>query len=231
MLCRQVLRELQAFDRLQCDLSCNLSVSAVACYRREPDLGCDMDEILPSTVGSTDYVKLMDAIVKDRSRSAFAELFEAFAPKLKAYYRKAGLGGAQAEDLIQEVMLTVWRLADRYRSALGSPSTWIFTIARNRLIDHVRRERVRRGDLTDPTLQPDAVETSDDLIDRQQRYTSLKAAIGTLPQDQADILKMAFFDHKAHSAIAAECGLPLGTVKSRIRLAMKRLREQLRDQL
>jgi len=190
-----------------------------------------MDDILPATVDSTDYVILMDAIVKDRSRVAFAELFDIFAPKLKAYYRKAGQDGAVAEDLVQEVMLTVWRLADRYRSALGSPSTWIFTIARNRLIDHVRRERVRRGDLTDPTLQPDAIETSDDLIDRQQRYTSLKAAIETLPQEQADILKMAFFDHKPHSAIATECSLPLGTVKSRIRLAMKRLREQLKDQL
>lgn len=190
-----------------------------------------MDDILPNSVDQTDYVILMGAIVKDRSRSAFAELFDAFAPKLKGYYRKANVDAAIAEDLVQDVMLTVWRRADQYRSSLGSPSTWIFTIARNRLIDHVRREQVRRGDLTDPTLQPNAVETSDDLIDRQQRYKSLKAAIETLPQEQADILRMAFFEHKPHSAIASESGLPLGTVKSRIRLAMKRLREQLEDQL
>lgn len=189
-----------------------------------------MDHIPPTTVDPADYVALMDAIVKDRSRSAFAQLFQAFAPKLKAYYRKGGVEGAIAEDLVQEVMLTVWRLADRYRSALGSPSTWIFTIARNRLIDHVRREQVRSGDLTDPTLQPEPAQISDDLIDQRQRYKSLKAAMETLPQEQADMLKMAFFDHKPHSAIASECGLPLGTVKSRIRLAMKRLRENLADQ-
>lgn len=190
-----------------------------------------MDHSLPATAGPVDHVALMDAIVKDRSRSAFAELFDAFAPKLKAYYRKDGIEGAIAEDLVQEVMLTVWRLADQYRTELGSPSTWIFTMARNRLIDHVRRERVRRGDLTDPTIQPEPVRTSDDLIDQQQRYRSLKAAVEILPKEQADMLKMAFFDHKPHTRIAAECGLPLGTVKSRIRLAMKRLREELADKL
>lgn len=188
-----------------------------------------MDHIRPLTVDPADYVALMDAIVKDRSRLAFAELFDAFAPRLNAYYRKGGLEGALAEDLVQEVMLTVWRLADKYRSDLGSPSTWIFTIARNRLIDHVRRERARQGDLTDPTMQPEPMPTSDDLIDQQQRYRSLKAAVEALPKEQADMLKMAFFEHKAHSVIALECGLPLGTVKSRIRLAMKRLRDNLAD--
>ena len=190
-----------------------------------------MQEIKPPNSDPDDHVALMEAIVKDRSREAFVVLFDAFAPKLKGYYQKGGVEGGIAEDLVQEVMLTVWRLADRYRSNLGSPSTWIFTIARNRLIDHVRREQVRRGDLDDPTLQPEPIRTSDDLIDQQQRYRSLKASLEKLPEEQANILKMAFFDHKPHSAIALECDLPLGTVKSRIRLAMKRLRDDLADQL
>jgi RNA polymerase sigma-70 factor (ECF subfamily) len=190
-----------------------------------------MDHLTAVTADPADHVALIEAIVKDRSRPAFGVLFDAFAPKLNAYYRKGGVEGGIAEDLVQEVMLTVWRLADRYRPELGSPSTWIFTIARNRLIDHVRRERVRRGDLSDPTLQPEPMSTADDLIDRAQRYRSLKAAVETLPKEQSDMLKMAFFDHKPHSAIAAESGLPLGTVKSRIRLALKRLRDEFAETL
>lgn len=173
----------------------------------------------------------MQAIVKHRSRAAFAQLFAAFAPKLKAYYRKGGVESMLAEDLVQDVMLTVWRRAEKFSPDAGSPSTWIFTIARNRLIDQVRRDQVRRGDLTDPSIQPEPVRASDDLIHQQQRYNQLKAALETLPPEQSDILKMAFFEHKPHSAIAAESGLPLGTVKSRIRLAMKRLREELDDEL
>ena len=99
------------------------------------------------------------------------------------------------------------------------------------LIDHVRRQQARQGDLTDPTIQPEPVQASDDLIDQAQRYTTLKAAVETLPKEQAELLKMAFFDHKSHSAIAAESGLPLGTVKSRIRLAIKRLRDDLSPKL
>lgn len=190
-----------------------------------------MDDIPPLTADPVDHVALMDAIVKDRSRSAFALLFDAFAPKLKAYYRKGGIEGGIAEDLVQEVMLTIWRLADRYSASLGSPSTWIYTIARNRLIDHIRREQVRRGDLSDPTIQPEPVQTSDDLIDQQQRYIALKAALDVLPKEQSDILKMAFFDHKSHSEIALERDLPLGTVKSRIRMAMKKLRDKLAGRL
>ncbi|MGI9436548.1 MAG: sigma-70 family RNA polymerase sigma factor [Geminicoccaceae bacterium] len=154
-------------------------------------------------------------------------MFDLIAPKLKAYYRKGGIEAGLAEDLVQDVMLTVWRHASRFSPALGSPSTWIFTIARNRLIDHVRREKVRQGDLNDPTLQPAPAEDAVDLIDRRQRYSSLKAAIATLPEDQAEMLNMAFFEHKAHSEIAEESGLPLGTVKSRIRLAVGRLRSAL----
>lgn len=190
-----------------------------------------MVDIPPLTIDPEDHVALMDAIVKDRSRSAFALLFDVFAPKLKAYYRKGGVEGGIAEDLVQEVMLTIWRLADRYSASLGSPSTWIYTIARNRLIDHIRREQVRRGDLSDPTIQPEPIQTSDDLIDQQQRYIALKAALDMLPKEQSDILKMAFFDYKSHSAIALERNLPLGTVKSRIRMAVKKLRDGLAGKL
>ncbi len=191
-----------------------------------------MDQI-PDTpnIDPFDHVALMEAIVKARSRSAFAALFDDIAPKLKAFYRKGGLEQSVAEDLVQDVMLTVWRLGDRYDPERANPATWIFTIARNRLIDHARRQKVRQGDLTDPSLQPAPVEPSDDLIDRQQRYSSLKNAMATLPKEQADLLRMAFFEHQSHSEIASTSGLPLGTVKSRIRLAVKRLRGDLAARL
>lgn len=189
-----------------------------------------MDRTILAAKNREEHVALMHAVVKHRSREAFADLFDHFAPKLKAYYRKGGIEAMLAEDLAQETMLAVWRHAEKYSPKAGSPSTWIFTIGRNLLIDHVRRQKARQGDLNDPSIQPAPVEIADDLVDAQQRYRSLKAGLKKLPDEQATILKMAFFDHKAHSEIAAETGLPLGTVKSRIRLAMQRLRDDLGDQ-
>lgn len=188
-----------------------------------------MDRTVTPAKNREEHVALMEAIAQHRSRTAFADLFDQFAPKLKAYYRKGGTDLTLAEDLAQETMLAVWRHAAKYSARIGSPSTWIFAIARNVLIDNVRRQKSRQGDLKDPTLQPPPVEIADDLVDAHQRYRSLRAGLGNLPKEQAKILKMAFFDHKAHSEIAAETGLPLGTVKSRIRLAMQRLRDDLGD--
>lgn len=188
-----------------------------------------MDQSVATTLDREQHVALLQAIVKHRSRDAFAALFDHFAPKLKGYYRKGGLEPMLAEDLVQETMLSVWRHAAKFSPAMGSPSTWIFTIARNVLIDHVRRQKSRQGNLDDPTMQPPPIEAADDLLDAQQRYTSLKASLAKLPDEQAKIIKMAFFDHKAHSEIATETGLPLGTVKSRIRLAMQRLKADLAD--
>lgn len=186
-----------------------------------------MDRSLTAAKDRAEHVALLEAIVKHGSRQAFSTLFDHFAPKLKAYYRKGGVEPMLAEDLAQETMLSVWRHAAKFSASIGSPSTWIFTIARNLLIDHVRRQKARQGDLNDPSLQPPPVDIADDLVDAQQRYKTLRAGLVKLPKEQAKILKMAFFDHKAHSEIAAETGLPLGTVKSRIRLAMQRLRDDL----
>lgn len=186
-----------------------------------------MDQTSPAAQLRDDHVALIDAIVKHGDREAFAGLFDYFAPKLKAYYRKGGIESMLAEDMAQETMLSVWRHAPKFSAEAGSPSTWIFTIARNVMIDALRRQKSRSGDLSDPILQPEPIETADDLIDAQQRYRQLKVGLSKLPEEQATVLKMAFFDHKAHGEIASETGLPLGTVKSRIRLAMHRLRNEL----
>ncbi len=188
-----------------------------------------MDQTSPAAQLRDEHVALIEAIVKHGDREAFACLFDYFAPRLKAYYRKGGIEAMLAEDMAQEAMLSVWRHAAKFSPDVGSPSTWIFTIARNVMIDALRRQKSRSGDLSDPSLQPAPIETADDLIDAQQRYRHLKAGLSKLPEEQATVLKMAFFDHKAHGEIAAETGLPLGTVKSRIRLAMQRLRNELGD--
>lgn len=172
---------------------------------------------------------LLLAVARDRDRGAFARLFEHFAPRLKAYLRRLGAEAGAAEELAQEVMLTVWRRADRFDPAQASASTWIFTIARNKRIDALRRERRPEIDPDDPTLVPDPVEPADRRLEAAQASGRLRAALRELPPEQAELLRLAYFEDKAHSAISAERGIPLGTVKSRLRLAMERLRKALRD--
>jgi RNA polymerase sigma-70 factor (ECF subfamily) len=172
---------------------------------------------------------LVVAVGHRRDRAAFKELFHHFAPRVKGYLMRLGAGGAVAEDLAQEAMLTLWRKAELFDPTKASASTWIFTIARNLRIDAVRRERRPEIDANDPTLLPEAERQADDTIDWAQAEDRLKLALADLPREQAQIIELSFLADKPHSAIAAELGLPLGTVKSRIRLAMARLRSALGD--
>lgn len=182
---------------------------------------------LPAIAPPSDPEDLIAAIAARRDRMAFARLFDAYAPKLKAFYRRGGLDSGTAEELVQEVMLTVWQRAQDFDPRIATLSTWLFTIARNRRIDHLRREQRRRGDLTDPTLFGEPAPPAEAVLEHVQSALSLRAAIAALPNDQAELLQMAFFQHKSHSLIASERALPLGTVKSRIRLALQRLRDSL----
>lgn len=170
---------------------------------------------------------LMRSIAVERDRAAFATLFDLYAPKLKAFLAHGGLEHAVAEELVQEVMLTVWRRGDTYDPRQGGLSAWLFTIARNRRIDYFRRTQRPPGDEVDPTLLPEPEPSAEGLFAARQSQISVRAALGILPDEQAEVLRMAFFEQKSHSVIAAEQGLPLGTVKSRIRLALRQLRRTL----
>lgn len=177
------------------------------------------------------HADCMDAIARDRSRPAFAELFAFFAPRVKNFMVRLGAGDQEAEDLTQEVMVTVWRKASLYDRSQASVSTWIFRVARNRRIDAQRR--TRKPDLApdEPMLLPPDIEQPDAAVARGQVEDRVHAELVKLPQDQLQLLRAAFYDGLSHSEIAQAFNLPLGTVKSRIRLAFSRLRGALDNNL
>jgi len=170
---------------------------------------------------------LVEDIAARGDRGAFAALFKHFAPRIKGYLIKIGTERGQAEELTQEVMLTVWRKAATFDRTQASVSTWMFTIARNRRIDAVRREKRPEIDLSDPLLVPDEPVSADDRLDAMERDARVARALKSLPKEQADLVHEAFFLAKSHSEIADQTKLPLGTVKSRLRLAFGRLRKAL----
>ena len=180
---------------------------------------CSPDELLD----------LIERVAANRERAAFAALFRHFGPRVKSYLRGLKADDGLAEDLTQEVMLTVWRRAEQYDRAQASLSTWVFTIARNKRIDAVRREKRPEIDKNDPALVPDPEVQPDEEVRRQQEGTQLRAAIGELPEEQAHLLRLSYFEEKSHAEIAEELDLPLGTVKSRLRLAMTKLRGTLEE--
>ncbi|RJF90043.1 sigma-70 family RNA polymerase sigma factor [Oleomonas cavernae] len=168
---------------------------------------------------------LVEAVAQRADKAAFAQLFGHFAPRLKAYLMRLGAGGTVAEELVQEVMLTIWRKSASFDRRQSSVSTWIYTIARNRRIDLIRREKHPELDPDDPALAPSQPAAADVAVDEERRDRVLRQAILDLPDEQADLLKLAFYEGKSHAEIAAERDLPLGTVKSRLRLAFNRLRK------
>ena len=171
------------------------------------------------------------AIAADQSRESFALLFGRFAPRVKSYLLRLGAKPELAEELAQETLLVVWRKAAYFDPSRASASTWIFTIARNLRIDALRRER-HPEDLTDePELLPAEEVRADEAVSAAQREQRLRVALKTLPQEQAEVVQLSFFQDKAHAEISDHLGLPLGTVKSRLRLAMVRLRAQLEELL
>lgn len=170
---------------------------------------------------------LIVAIAERGDRAAFATLFDHFAPRVKSYMLRLGADSELAEELAQETMLTVWRRAQGFDPTRAAASTWIFTIARNLRIDAARRDR--RPPPEDPADEAPPAALPDSLLSATQDEARVASAIGQLSADQARVVREAFFSDKPHSEIATELGLPLGTVKSRLRLAMARLRSLLAE--
>jgi RNA polymerase sigma-70 factor (ECF subfamily) len=160
-------------------------------------------------------------------RGAFVVLFGYFAPRIKTFLIKRGASAAEAEEFAQEAMLSLWRKAGQFDPARATAAAWIFAIARNLRIDAQRRTRPLPE--PDPALAPDPAPGADALLAEAERALRVRAAIATLSGEQAEALRLAFFDERSHSEIEAALGIPLGTVKSRLRLAITRLRAALGD--
>lgn len=177
------------------------------------------------TTDGPDWVVVLTAIARDQDQEAFSALFRNFAPKVKAFLLKLGADESLAEEVMQDVMGTVWRKAEQYDPARASVATWIFTIARNRKIDLLRKyARPQPEDLPwGPEEEPD----QEDVLGFQQDSARLVEALNSLPAKQRELIERAYYGDLSHSEIAAETGLPLGTIKSRIRLALDRLRHKM----
>jgi RNA polymerase sigma factor (sigma-70 family) len=174
---------------------------------------------------------VMDLIAQNKDKEAFKVLFEHYAPRVKGYMLKLGTENSLADELAQETLLTVWRKAQQFDRSKASPSTWIFTIARNLRIDAFRKLNRPELDPNDPALIPEAEEPADERVDRIERADIVVSALKDLNPEQAEVVRMSFYEDKSHSVIAEELGVPLGTVKSRLRLAFGRIRKTLGDEL
>lgn len=170
---------------------------------------------------------LMRAVAEAGDRAAFAALYDHFAPRLKAWLMRLGAAEDVAEELMQESLITAWRRAASFDPAQASVATWLFTIARNKRIDHLRRDRRPEFDPHDPALVPDPEPAPDQIVDAAQDEAQLRAALQDLPEEQLHLLRLAFYSDLSHRDIAQRENLPLGTVKSRIRLALARLKTRL----
>jgi len=159
--------------------------------------------------------------------NAFTRLFAYYAPRVKGYLMRLGLEPAQAEEVSQEVMVAVWRKAASFDSRQASVATWIFRIARNRRIDAFRRDQRSALDAHDPAFQPEPEAAPDAATETAQREAQLRVAMAELPPEQRDLVRVAFYEDLSHSQVAERTGLPLGTVKSRLRLAFAKLRLRL----
>lgn len=181
---------------------------------------------MPETSTRTEWVDQIRRIQKDQDQSAFAELFRHFAPRVKSFLMKGGASETLAEEVTQEVMATLWIKAHMFDPTRASVATWIFTIARNRKIDVLRKQR--RPEPEDLPWGPEQEPDQADVMALQQETNQLAQAVAALPDKQRDLVERAYFGDLTHSEIAAQTGLPLGTIKSRLRLALERLRHAMK---
>lgn len=175
------------------------------------------------------FEDLLVSVGARHDRDAFVRIFEHYAPRVKSFLMKGGMSADEADDLAQETLLTVWHKAPSYDPRRAGAATWIYTIARNKKIDALRRKTPLTGlaaDRGDDDI-PDPASSNEGIFEDAFDARTVSRALKTLPPEQADLIRRSFFEDKTHSDIAAETGIPLGTVKSRIRLALERLRRDM----
>ena len=196
-------------------------------------IGACSIQVRPDTprgiIGRAGMRDLIKRVAEERDDRAFGELFAAFAPKVKTYMMRLGADAATAEELMQETLLAVWRKAGQYSAEKGSAATWIYTIARNLRIDRFRRETVwqelpsESGEIAGDETPPDEAASA------HEREARVQRALAELSAEQREIVTLAYIEGLSHSELAGRLGLPLGTVKSRMRLAYQKIRPALED--
>ena len=205
----------------------NLRVVAELISSLDMPMGCGSSNDNQNNLSEWD--RLLLRVGSDRDRSAFKKLYEHFTPRLKSFLLRIGSDMSAAEEICQESMIMVWRRAETFNPDSAGASTWIFTIARNKRIDKLRKDNRTLPDLNDPSFFQIPVDKSDDILQRVEEEKKIKNALKNLPPEQAKLILSAYYEEKSHRKIADETNLPLGTVKSRIRLAINRLRTQLEE--
>lgn len=202
--------------------------------------GCDerpvkQDRKRRKKLGSSDKMNTesmesyLVSIAESRDRNAFKKLFSAFAPKIKSFAMRNGVGPELAEEVVQETFIRVWRKAEQFDPSKASASTWLYTIARNQRIDLLRKRHRPEPDYEDPAFIPEPEPQPTEVIVRNQEASRLKECIDALSPEQQEVLKLSFMEELPHVEVAEKLGIPLGTVKSRIRLAMKHIRSEIGD--
>ena len=187
---------------------------------------CGATSDLMEKTENDDWVACMTAIRDAQDEAAFARLFGHFAPRVKAFLMRSGADATLAEECAQEAMATLWNKAHLFDPARASVATWVFTIARNRRIDALRRQK--RPEPEDLPWGPEPERDQAEALALQQETDQLGVALAQLPEKQRDLIEKAYFGDLTHSEIAEQTGLPLGTIKSRIRLALDRLRHAMK---
>ncbi|MDD7911043.1 sigma-70 family RNA polymerase sigma factor [Pseudovibrio exalbescens] len=165
-----------------------------------------------------------------QDRGSFRELYDYFAPRLKQFYMRSGTDEAMAEEMVQETFVLVWRKSHLYDPSRSAASTWIFTIARNHRIDRLRREKrfvQKEEHFFEAELVDDGSQDRD--VDQPKMSLIINEALAELPPNQAELVRLSFYEEVTHAEIASRLQLPLGTVKSRLRLAFGRLRKKLAE--
>ena len=177
-----------------------------------------------SNISENDLGNYLRDIGENQDKSAFSNVFKYFAPRLKSFFVKLGCAETQAEEIIQEVMIAVWTKSSTYDREKSSVSTWIYTIAKNKRIDKIRKEKKHNTVESDESLEIPVASKQEEQLMSTEVTKKIHHSLQFLPKEQAELLKLSYFYERTHSDIAKDLSLPLGTVKSRIRLALSKMK-------
>lgn len=176
------------------------------------------------------FSDLLEAVANAQDRAAYSEIFAYYGPRVKSYLMRLGSDDAGAEEIAQDVMVTVWRKAALFDRKQASVSTWIFRIARNRRIDVFRRTRKPALDPEEPMVLPSGIAAPEAGVEAMDVENQVRRAMADLPEEQLKMIQLAFYEGLSHREIAEKLDVPLGTVKSRIRLAFAKMKGRLEDE-